>query len=156
MWKVWIKKDNFTLCYLCCVCKMAAALYCDYGSSLFTKTRSKTVFYIYRQMFEYFFTSHVKGLLRCIGNYYVLFIYVPVSCHLYIALSNVQGSHKRFTLIFFEILRHVYLFLPNVHLFLPLFISTKTSVHLFSRRSGSGSTELGLFPGLSFLRLELP
>ena len=69
---------------------------------------------IYRQMFKYFFASHVKGILRCIGNYYMYYLFICL-CHvIYISLKCTGCPIKRFTLIVFQILYHVYLFLPNV------------------------------------------
>ena len=74
-------------------------------------------------MFEYFFASHVKGILRCIGNYYMYYLFICL-CHvIYISLKCTGCPTKRFTLNFFEISRHVFLFLQKSYLFLKTFLT---------------------------------
>ena len=112
---------------------------------------------IYRQMFKYFFASHVKGILRCIGNYYMYYLFI-CQCHvIYISLSQMyRVSHKKVhTYRFRNVIPCLFISAKRPIISVIIYFHKKTSVHLFSRRAGTGSTELGLFPGLSFLRLEL-
>ena len=76
--------------FLFCVCKMAAALYCDYGPSLFTETSTELYCVITGKCLNSFSLLMLKGYYGALAIIIcTIYLYACVMSFTY--LLNVQG-----------------------------------------------------------------